>query len=66
MQALTSSRQISTAVGIIMTTHRVQSEQAFELLRRASMDLNVKLRDVAEEVTLTGELPRRSVGAAGD
>lgn len=49
-----------------MTTHRVQSEQAFELLRRASMDLNVKLRDVAEEVTLTGELPRRSVGAAGD
>lgn len=66
MQALTSSRQISTAVGIIMTTHRVQSEQAFELLRRASMDLNVKLRDVAEEVTLTGDLPRRSVGAGGD
>lgn len=66
MQALTSSRQISTAVGIIMSTQRVQSAEAFELLRRASMDLNRKLRDVAEEVNLTGTLPSRSFDTVGE
>lgn len=66
MQALGSSRQISTAVGIVMSTHHVRSEQAFELLRRASMDLNVKLRDVAEQVNLTGALPGRSFDGPRD
>ena len=66
MQALTTSRQISTAVGIIMSTQRVESECAFELLRRASMDLNRKLRDVAEEVNLTGTLPSRALDTVGE
>ncbi|MFW5471307.1 GAF and ANTAR domain-containing protein [Knoellia sp. CPCC 206435] len=66
VQALTTSRQISTAVGIIMSTQRVESERAFELLRRASMDLNRKLRDVAEEVNLTGALPSRSLDTVGE
>ena len=57
MKALESSRQISTAVGILMSTHRLSHEQAFALLRRASMDLNAKVRNVAEEVNHTGALP---------
>lgn len=57
LEALRSSRQVSTAVGILMATHRVDSDTAFALLRRASMNLNQKLRDVADEVTHTGELP---------
>lgn len=55
--ALETSRSIGTAVGILMATHHVKRDEAFELLRRASMDLNAKLRDIATEVELTGVLP---------
>jgi hypothetical protein len=34
-------------------------EQAFDVLRRASQRLNVKLRDVASVVVETGEVPER-------
>lgn len=55
--ALSSSRQIGTAIGILMARHQVTSEQAFTLLSRASQHLNRKLRDVATDVELTGQLP---------
>lgn len=55
--ALETSRQIGTAMGILMARQLVTSEQAFELLRDASQHLNRKLRDVAAEVTETGTLP---------
>jgi hypothetical protein len=55
--ALTSSRQIGTAIGIIMARRLVTSSQAFELLRQASQNLNRKLRDIAAEVEETGSLP---------
>lgn len=57
--ALESSRMIGTAVGVLMAAHQMPQEDAFEVLRRTSMDLNRKLRDVAEEVTFTGGLPTR-------
>lgn len=55
--ALQSSRQIGTAMGILMARELVTSERAFELLREASQHLNRKLRDIAAEVELTGSLP---------
>ena len=55
--ALQSSRQIGTAMGILMARRLITSDQAFDLLRRASQHLNVKLRDVAAEVEMTGALP---------
>lgn len=58
-EALTSSRQIGTAVGILMAMHKVTSEEAFDMLSKVSQDLNRKLRDVAEDVTRTGALPNR-------
>lgn len=57
--ALSSSRQIGTAMGILMAQRKVSSEEAFALLRTASQHLNRKLRDVALEVEETGELPVR-------
>jgi hypothetical protein len=57
--ALTSSRQVGTAIGILMARDLVSSDEAFERLRRASQDLNRKLRDIAAEVALTGDLPGR-------
>jgi hypothetical protein len=56
-QALGSSRQIGTAIGIIMTRELITSEEAFARLVGASQRLNRKLRDVAAEVAETGTLP---------
>lgn len=58
-EALTSSRQIGTAVGILMAMHRVTADEAFEMLSKVSQDLNRKLRDVADDVARTGALPHR-------
>ena len=55
--ALRTSRQIGTAVGILMARQQVTSDQAFEALAAASKALNRKLRDIAEEVNRTGILP---------
>lgn len=55
--ALSSSRQIGTAMGIVMARNLVTSDEAFELLRQASLHLNRKLRDIAAEVEETGEIP---------
>jgi GAF domain-containing protein len=55
--ALASNRQIGVAIGILMHHERITEVAAFDRLRTTSQDLNRKLRDVAEEVTLTGRLP---------
>lgn len=55
--ALQSSRQIGTAMGILMTHRKVTEEQAFTMLRTASQHLHRKLRDVAAVVAETGALP---------
>ena len=56
-QGLVSSRVIGTAIGVPMATAHLTQEQAFELLRNASMRSNRKLRDIAADVVLTGTLP---------
>lgn len=55
--ALQGSRQIGTAVGILMARELVTSEQAFAQLVASSQNLNRKLRDIAVEVEETGSLP---------
>ncbi|MEH0109968.1 GAF and ANTAR domain-containing protein [Tersicoccus sp. MR15.9] len=56
-QALTSSRQIGSAVGILMAQHRIDADDAFAMLRTASQHLNRKLKDIAADVNYTGGLP---------
>ena len=60
--ALTSSRQIGTAIGILMARELITSEEAFAHLVYASQHLNRKLRDIAVEVQLTGKLPEVPAG----
>ena len=55
--ALESRDIIGQAKGILMATYKADSEGAFAMLRRASQHLNIKLRDVADHVVHTGELP---------
>ena len=54
--ALTSNRQIGAAIGILMAVHKLTSEGAFALLREVSNKRNRSLRDVADQVVLTGTL----------
>ena len=47
---LHSNREIGKAVGLLMAFHGVDDEAAFEILRKASQDMNLKLAEVAREV----------------
>ena len=51
-----SARGIGAAMGILMERNKITDEQAFELLRLASQHTHRKLRDVADELILTGAL----------
>ena len=55
-KALASNREIGTAMGILMATHKITREQAFDLLRITSQSSNRKLREIATEVADTGVL----------
>lgn len=55
--ALATREMIGQAQGILMERERVTAEQAFDILRRASQHLNVKLREVAQNLVDTGEQP---------
>jgi AmiR/NasT family two-component response regulator len=48
---------IDQAKGILMERHKLTADQAFQLLARRSMTTNRKLRDVADQLVLTGQLP---------
>ena len=52
-----NSRDIGCAMGVLMATHKVTREQAFDLLRMASQHAHRKLADIAAEVADTGTLP---------
>jgi hypothetical protein len=49
-RALDTRDLIGQAKGIVMADRQVTAEQAFDLLSAASQRLNVKLRDLAEEI----------------
>ena len=53
-EALKSRDVIGQAKGIIMERERVTADRAFDILRKLSQAKNVKLRDVAELVVLSG------------
>jgi hypothetical protein len=62
--ALHSSREIGQALGILMYSQKLTSQQAFDLIRLASQHTNRKLRDIAADVNRTGTLPGRIASTA--
>lgn len=56
--ALVTREVIGQAQGILMERERITPDQAFDVLRRASQHLNIKLRDVAQALVETGERPQ--------
>ena len=49
-KGLLSNREIGKAVGMLMLLNGVTEDEAFDVLRRYSQDLNIKLADVAHSV----------------
>ena len=49
---------IDQAKGILMERHKLTADQAFQYLAHASQAANVKLRDIADHLTQTGEMPQ--------
>ena len=60
--ALDTRGVIDQAKGILMQRHKLTADQAFQLLVRASMTTNRKLRDIADDLVHTGDLPPRTAG----
>jgi transcriptional regulator with GAF, ATPase, and Fis domain len=57
-RGLLSNREIGKAVGMLMTLHDMGEDEAFDLLRRHSQALNIKLAEVARAVIdQRGQLP---------
>jgi ANTAR domain-containing protein/GAF domain-containing protein len=60
-RGLLSNREIGKAVGMLMMLHEMSEDAAFDLLRRHSQALNIKLADVARAVIENrGQLPPES------
>jgi hypothetical protein len=57
--ALTSSRTIGVAIGLLMARLEISRDQAFELLSLGSQHSNRKVRDIAEYMADTGQLPEQ-------
>jgi transcriptional regulator with GAF, ATPase, and Fis domain len=55
--ALETRKVIGEAVGILMARYTLAENDAFGRLAKASQDSNVKVRVLAETITLTGDLP---------
>jgi GAF domain-containing protein len=49
-KGLETNREIGAAVGILMATHRISQDDAFDMLSKASQRLNRKLRDIASGI----------------
>ncbi|GAA3342322.1 hypothetical protein GCM10020358_36900 [Amorphoplanes nipponensis] len=64
--ALRSSRSIGIALGIVMAQRRVTPDEAFAVVRRCAQRQHRKVREVAADIVLTGEIPdaRRPAPAA--
>lgn len=54
--ALETRDVIGQAKGILMERHKVTADEAFAMLNLASQHCNVKLRDLANELTESGAL----------
>jgi AmiR/NasT family two-component response regulator len=47
---LESNREIGKAIGLMMAFHKISDDEAFELLRRSSQEMNLKISEIAREV----------------
>ncbi len=61
-EAMSSREIIGMAEGILIERERITPAEAFEILKQSSQHLNLKLRNVAQYVVETGEVPEGESG----
>jgi hypothetical protein len=49
-RGLESNREIGKAIGLLMAMHRIDDDQAFDMLAKVSQEMNIKLAEVAARV----------------
>jgi transcriptional regulator with GAF, ATPase, and Fis domain len=49
-RGLESNREIGKAIGLLMATHHISDDEAFDVLRKTSSELNIKLAEIARRV----------------
>ncbi|GGG02088.1 transcriptional regulator [Rhodococcoides trifolii] len=49
-QGMLSNREIGKAIGLLMALHDIDDDTAFDLLRRTSQDMNVKVIELARRI----------------
>jgi hypothetical protein len=65
-RGLLSNREIGKAVGMLMMLHDLNEHEAFDVLRRHSQSLNIKLADVARHIIeRRGQFPADGVEQPG-
>jgi GAF domain-containing protein len=57
-QAIDARKRVGQAQGILMERYDLNEEQAFAVLMRYSQNNNIKLREVAERLVATRDLPQ--------
>jgi hypothetical protein len=57
-QAMDTRKDIGEAIGILMARYQLCESDAFARIVRASQDGNVKLRELANTIIYTGDLPK--------
>jgi AmiR/NasT family two-component response regulator len=65
-EALQTRELIGQAQGILMERERITTDQAFDVLRRASQHMNIKLREVAQTLVDTGAPPDTGLPVPAD
>ena len=53
-QGLESNREIGKAIGLLMAAHKVSADEAFQLLRTTSSQMNIKLAKIAARIVAQG------------
>lgn len=54
-EGMATNREIGAAVGILMATHSITQDEAFDMLSKASQRLNRKLREIATSIVQGGK-----------
>lgn len=49
-RGLESNREIGKAIGLLMAMHKIDDEQAFQMLSKVSQEMNIKLANVAAQI----------------
>lgn len=55
-RALRTNRHIGVALGILMATHRVTLDEAWQVFVKASQNKNIKVSELAENIISTGSM----------